>query len=110
MTWNKLTKSQQNAARSFAAGLYGLGVEEASVSQCARYLTECFAWKRGEITLAQLCERAVWTPPAPKTRQATVKQLAAEIGVSLSTIYRRIRAGVLDAGKVDGRWTITLPA
>lgn len=110
MTWNKLTNAQQNSSRSFASELFSLGVEQASTSQCARYLNDCFAWKRGQITLAELCERATWTPPAPSTRDTTARALASELGVSLTTIYRRIKAGILAAVKVAGRWTITIPA
>lgn len=45
-------------------------------------------------------------PEQPKTS----RQIADMLGVSLSTVYRRIRAGILAAVKVAGRWQIAAPA
>lgn len=110
MTWNKLSKKQQDAARRFSAELTELGVTDATTSQCAKHLDLCFSWKSGALMLAELCEQAGWTPPAPKATETTAQALAAKLGVSLTTIYRRIKAGLLDAIKVNNRWVITLAA
>lgn len=48
---------------------------------------------------------------APATRELTARELAAELGVSLTTAYRRCRSGAVTATKTSaGRWAITVPA
>jgi len=108
MTWNNLTTRQQNTARRFRSDLADAGIVT-SVSQVAKYLDEVFAWKRGDLTVAQLAERTGWEYQ-PAERQVTAAELAASLGVSLSTIYRRIRAGLLKAVKENRRWVITITA
>jgi DNA invertase Pin-like site-specific DNA recombinase len=44
-------------------------------------------------------------------REITARELAAELGVSLATVYRRCRSGAVTATKNSaGRWVITVPA
>ncbi|MEU6710034.1 helix-turn-helix domain-containing protein [Nonomuraea sp. NPDC046802] len=116
MTWQKLTKRQQDFARQLSARIPHTQCPQASVSQVAKHLDAVADAARqvghGPIdgdTLKALCQVTGWTYTAPK-RSATVKDLAAALGVSLSTIYRRCRNGLLDAVKVAGRWVITVTA
>src|SRR5690606_30496636 len=53
---------------------------------------------------------ATTSAPAPVEEPKTARQVAEMHGVSLSTIYRRIKAGLLTAVKVAGRWQISIPA
>lgn len=64
MQWNKMTKTQQNAARRISDKLNAGGVVDATRSQVARHFDDAAAWERGTITLAALCETAGWTAPA----------------------------------------------
>lgn len=66
----------------------------------------------GKALLAEIENQAsarTTTLPAPVAVETiTAKEAAARLGVSLSTIYRRIRAGKLQATKDQrGRWQIT---
>lgn len=117
MTWNKLTKRQQDLARRLSARIPHTQCPSASVSQVAKYLDAVADAAReagtgpieGDI-LRGLCERTGWEYIAP-THQTTARQLAAELGVSLTTIYRRCRNGLLNAVKdAQGRWAITVTA
>ncbi len=69
-------------------------------------------WDR-DGSLEELCEAAGWDAPKapePEATECTARELATALGVSLSTIYRRIRAGIVAAVKVGRRWVITVPA
>jgi excisionase family DNA binding protein len=116
MTWQKLNRKQQDFARQLSARIPHTQCPQASVSQVAKYLDDVAdaarQTGRGPIegeTLKALCKVTGWTYIAPE-RKTTVKELATELGVSLTTIYRRCRNGLLNATKVGGRWVITLPA
>lgn len=65
------------------------------------------------LTGVVLAEDWVAEVPAPEAaeepRTATARDMAQALGVSLSTIYRRIRKGLLNAVKNAGRWAITIP-
>lgn len=118
MTWNKLTTKQQNYARRLSALIPHTQCPSATVSQVAKHLDAVATAAReaghgrpieGEI-LHRLCERTGWEYVAP-TRKVTAREMAARLGVSLTTIYRRCRAGLLNAVKdTQGRWAITVTA
>jgi excisionase family DNA binding protein len=42
-----------------------------------------------------------------KTRELTTAEVARELGVSVSTVYRRLKKGWFNAHKAGGRWVIT---
>jgi DNA-binding ferritin-like protein len=116
MTWQKLSKKQQDFARQLSARIPHTQCPQASVSQVSKHLDAVAEAARqtgrGPIegaALKALCQITGWSYIAPE-RQTSAKDLAAEFGVSLSTIYRRCRNGLLDAVKVAGRWTITVTA
>jgi len=117
MTWNKLTRRQQDYARRLSALIPHTQCPSATVSQVAKHLDAVAQAARetghgpieGEV-LRRLCERTGWAYIAP-ARKMTARELAAELGVSITTIYRRCRAGLLDAVKdAQGRWVITVTA
>lgn len=39
----------------------------------------------------------------------TIREVAEELGVSVDTVRRRLRAGMLNGELVDGKWVIELP-
>lgn len=112
MSWTKLNRREQNQARRTTEQLWKLGVTSVTVSQVANKWDEAQHWDGDEATLPALCAATGWTAPAPATRETTVRELAAELGVSTSTIYRRIHAGKVTARRGDDgrRWIITIPA
>lgn len=57
--WDQLTRRQQDAARRVASGALK-EVPAASVSQVAKYLDECLAFERGEVTLDELYATTEW--------------------------------------------------
>lgn len=64
MQWTKMTKTQQDTARTLRGRLADAGVET-SVSQVAKYFDEVMRWTRGDLTLDALCEVTGWTRPEP---------------------------------------------
>lgn len=116
MDWNRMSKRQQDAARNLARGPLA-DIPAASVSQVAKYFDEVMDYARRDgrhyliADLAGLCNEVGWAMPAPATREITARELAAQLGVSLTTAYRRIRAGLVQAVKnTAGRWVVTVPA
>ncbi|MFI6813788.1 hypothetical protein ACIBG7_15310 [Nonomuraea sp. NPDC050328] len=61
MTWNQLSKAQQNTARKLSAELVAAGVEDATVSQVAKHFDQAMRWKRGQLALDQLAETTGWS-------------------------------------------------
>lgn len=65
MTWNKLSRAQQNHCRKILTDLRTAGVLE-SVSQVAKNYQDAVVWQDGEISLAELCQRTGWDLPEPQ--------------------------------------------
>ncbi|HEY5835044.1 hypothetical protein [Streptomyces sp.] len=63
MSWNKLSKAQQNYARRLRDRLWEAGLTT-SVSQIAARLDDAAEWDRGDLTLEELCARTGWEIPA----------------------------------------------
>lgn len=111
MKWHQLTKGQQNTARRIVEKLWDAGVKQATTSSVARNLDDAIDWQDGHLTLEELCDRAGWDAPAPPVQEITAREFAARLGVSITTAYRRCRAGAVQAVKdAAGRWVITIPA
>lgn len=110
MDWSRMSPRQRDAARKLARGPLA-EIPAASVSQVAKYFGDCMDYARGTIALDELLRITGWAPPAPKTREVTARELAAQLGVSVSTVYRRCRKGLVQAAKsATGRWVITINA
>lgn len=117
MKWHQLTKGQQAAARRIVEKLWDAGVKQATTTSVARNLDDAMDWDAGWLTLEDLCRRTGWDAPAPDpepedepgTQEITAKELAARLGVSITTAYRHCRAGLAQAVKnATGRWVITV--
>ena len=66
MKWEKMTRRQRDAARDITEQLWKAGVTGCTVSQVAKYFDEAMSWDRGRMPLAELCEIAGWSCPAPE--------------------------------------------
>jgi hypothetical protein len=105
MKWTKMSARQQGAARRLSDKLIAAGVTDATVSQVARHFDDVMAWAQGTVTLEWLLAETGWTDRAMRAERITARQLAERLGVSLSTAYRRIHAGVHKDAR--GRWVVT---
>lgn len=103
--WTKLSRRQQEATRRARAamGQDGWGV---TVSQLAKQIDLTMDYLRGDATADAL---AAVTNGERLARKVSVREAAAELGVSVRTVQRRAAAGKIAAHKDErGRWVVTL--
>jgi len=84
--YSKMSSAQKAAAHQLRDAINAEGVmdpgqagpQEVSFSQVAKVFDQAQAWKRGEITLAALCEAAGWTAPAVPAEEIPADEQPAE--------------------------------